>query len=85
MLCLHVCIFICMSLSQDTLLYGYFGMITDFCWRRASQDLQPVPPGVCFCDLQQKGVAQGIERSPAVISEVVETLQLGHVTPPPDR
>ena len=60
-------------------------MISDFCWRRSSQELQPIPDGLCFCDIQQQPISQGSERSPAVIREVVATLGLNHVTPPADR
>ena len=67
---LHVCLSRSLPALQDTLLYGYFGMLTDFCWRRSSQELQPIPDGVCFCDIKQKAISQGGERTPAVIREV---------------
>ena len=71
--------------SQETMFYGYFGMLSDFCWRRSNQELQPIPAGVCFCDINQKAIAQGGERSPDIIAEVVQKLQLQHIKPPQNR
>lgn len=74
-----------MSDIEDILLYGYFGMITDFCWRRADQELQPIPKGLCFCDISKKIASQGGAESLKAVHEMIDRMQLQDVSPPPDK
>ncbi len=66
------------------MLYGYFGMLSDFCWRRGNQELQPIAQGVCFCNIYHERISQGAA-SLKIVHTIIDRLQLHDVQPPPDK
>jgi hypothetical protein len=69
---------------KDTMLYGYFGMLTDFCWRRGNQELQPIPEGICFCNIYREQISQSGAHS-SIVNTIIDRLQLHNIYPPSDR
>lgn len=67
---------------DDPMFFHYFGLISDFCWRRQTNQ---VPAGTCFCDVRNFASSQSLVDATGAASYLIKQLGLAHVTPPPHR
>ena len=62
--------------------YQYFGVLSDFCWRRAAET--QISPNVCFCSAREIQAGQGMPTI-AFREQLVSFLELDHIFPSNER
>jgi len=67
---------------QEPMFYTYFGLISDFCWRRTERQ---IPDGVCFCKVSDFPMSQTRNNPDGASAQMISFLGLDQVTPSEDR
>lgn len=67
-----------LSSINDPMFFQYFGILSDFCWRRSSH----VPEGTCFCNLKQYGASQRRQHERDVAMQIIKYFDLESESPP---
>jgi hypothetical protein len=65
---------------NDPMFFQYFGLISNFCWRRKMNF-----EGVCFCDTHVESMSQADHLGAQSVVQMMNFLQLNDVKPPSDR
>lgn len=71
-----------LSSMTDPMFFQYFGLISDYCWRRQENQ---IPPNTCFCNVKQFTSMQSLTDEKAASSAVLSYLGLENYYPPKDK
>jgi hypothetical protein len=65
---------------NDPMFFQYFGLISDFCWRRKSN-----MDNICFCDAHVEMMSQADHLGTKSVEQMMSYLDIREVKPPTDR
>lgn len=69
---------------NDPMFFHFFGLLSDFCWRRVSILEMPSEKTVCFCNVRKSPIWQG-NHDKTSVQHIVNYLGLQQVQPPSNK